>query len=771
MDRRRQIGGVKEMTGEREKQIRLNQYQRAAVLDESPACVVNANVGSGKTTVLIEKILYLHLERKVPLEDMVVLTFTNKAADEITERLLRREPGITPEQVQGFGTFHSVALRLLKNRLPVEAAGWTEEFTVMDPDEELELALDIISERGLKVKYKNRLKKRMEQEYQQYLGGKTETRYKDDLFLLYPLLEEEKKRQNKMAFADLLRVSAKLLRDIGGQSEAADRSGKSGWHPEWVIVDEVQDSDRLQLEFLEALCSSGGRSQAGGAEVRLFAVGDPNQVIYSWRGTGENMFFLLKHRFGAKELTLPVNYRSNASILEAANRFLQFGDRIQGSREEAGKIIVKNHYDPFQEAEYLAERIRSIHKSGKPYSGIAVFYRLQRQSEILAKVFERQGIPYEISVKKTLKDIPVLNWFLKVLRFSVNTSDIQMAVQVLADPQYGEKCTKKKAKSIVGEGQTAEAGKKNESGAEKLFRKMREFRECFSRVGGEEEESPSAEDIFQYFGLREALHPSSGQYVEDEQAVLEFLRRMCAACRGKGGFVENVRAFLNSSALYGMKMDAGERAPVGEMEHPAEADNAVDGTVKLMTLHASKGLEFDTVFLVGLNQGLIPLRCQNFEQEEEERRLFFVGITRAKNELELSWYTSPGEPGALGEPSRYLKMIPPHLLEREDIRSEEEKRQGLQQMRREVQEQIRRKREAGEQTVEEQWKAVEEENAIEEQKGKGEQTPDVRLRERVRHRKYGEGILVSEDDMMIEAEFPGYGRKQFLKAFGEVERI
>ena len=116
-------------------------------------------------------------------------------------------------------------------------------------------------------------------------------------------------------------------------------------------------------------------------------------------------------------------------------------------------------------------------------------------------------------------------------------------------------------------------------------------------------------------------------------------------------------------------------------------------------------------------------------------------------------------------------MIPPHLLEREDIRSEEEKRQGLQQMRREVQEQIRRKREAGEQTAEEQWKAVEEENAIEEQKGKGEQTPDIRLRERVRHRKYGEGILVSEDDMMIEAEFPGYGRKQFLKAFGEVERI
>ena len=131
----------------------LNKYQKAAVLDESPACVVNANVGSGKTTVLIGKILYLHLDRNVPLEKMTVLTFTNKAADEIVERLRKIKPDIAPDQVQGFGTFHSVALRMLKNSLPVEEAGWTKEFTVMDPDEETDLAMKIIQEHGLKVKY------------------------------------------------------------------------------------------------------------------------------------------------------------------------------------------------------------------------------------------------------------------------------------------------------------------------------------------------------------------------------------------------------------------------------------------------------------------------------------------------------------------------------------------------------------------------------------------------------------------------------------------
>lgn len=712
---------------------RLNEYQKTAVLDESPACVVNANVGSGKTTVLIGKILYLHLDRNVPLEKMTVLTFTNKAADEIVERLRKIKPDIAPDQVQGFGTFHSVALRMLKNSLPVEEAGWTKEFTVMDPDEETDLAMKIIQEHGLKVKYKNRLKKRLEQEYQNWLAGKAESRYRDVLYRLYPLLAEEKKRQNKMSFADLLRVSTELLRlknaEPGGEHSEEDSDRSSG--PAWILVDEVQDSDAMQIEFLEAMRESGK-----GEPAKIFAVGDPNQVIYSWRGTGDNMFYLIKHRFGAKELTLPVNYRSNASILAAANRFLQFGNRIQGIREEGQRITVRNHYDPFQEAEYLAEKIQTLHRNGKSYREIAVFYRLQSQSGILEKVFDRYGIPYELSVKKTLKDIPVLNWLVKVLRVSVNPADTQMAAEVLADPEYGE---------------------------ESMHLRMTEFSEETGK-----RESVSAGELFAYFGLREALHPSSAGYQEDERLVMDFLEKMCASCNkemesGQGNLTAAVREFINSSALYGMKTDAGEKAPgdISECEgagsEPDEKDReASPDRVSLMTLHASKGLEFDTVFIIGVNQGMIPLRCKNFEQEEEERRLFFVGITRAENNLELSWYTNPGEPGAVGEPSRYLRMIPEQLLDREDAGKPENVRSGenaggdgrksdLHQLRKQVQEQIRLKRESVQ---------------------KKEKEPKVI---RVRHRKYGEGILISEDDMMIEAEFREYGRKKFLKAFGEVE--
>ena len=149
----------------------------------------------------------------------------------------------------------------------------------------------------------------------------------------------------KCPFSDLLRVSTELLREMNGRNAegSAPEKAEESFYPQWIIVDEVQDSDALQMDFLAALREYSTRY--GGA--RLFAVGDPNQVIYSWRGTGENMFFLLKHRFEARELTLPVNYRSGGAILEAAGHFLQFGGGIQGSRETGAPVVVKNHYDPF----------------------------------------------------------------------------------------------------------------------------------------------------------------------------------------------------------------------------------------------------------------------------------------------------------------------------------------------------------------------------------------------------------------------------------------
>lgn len=582
---------------------RLNSYQKEAVLDESPACLVNANVGSGKTTVLTEKVRYLHEERLVPYEKMMVLTFTNKAADEIAERL-----GIE-KSMWGFGTFHSVARQLLCKYLPEkctvegtdravnqnETTDWNREFEVIEPEEELQMLLDLADTNGYKIKYKNRLQARLENDYEAYLQGKTKGKYKDDLFWVFPLLDRKKRQENKMSFADLIREGTKC---------AEEHRKELGL--QWIIVDEVQDSDQKQLDFIEALKD---------AQTRFFAVGDPNQVIYSWRGTGPNMFFLIKHRFGAKELTLPVNYRSDEVILEAANRFLQFGGKIEGSGERGEKILVRNHYDPFIEAEYLTERIRELHEKGLPYREIAVFYRVQKQAEILEKVFERAELPYVLPAKQKEDEDPV----------------------------------------------------------------------------------PERPHMIREYVAEGKLNAVSGEHTMEKAA---------------------------------------------DTERQTEEEDAVH----LMTLHASKGLEFDYVFIIGMNQGLIPLRCKSIEQEEEERRLFFVGLTRARKNLELSYYTNPTIPGTYETPSNYLRMLPEELLDWEEKPGSESRKANLQKLRKDTRELIREKKQ-------------------EEEEQKETRKPE----RKGRHPKYGEGEIISEDEMMIELEFPGYGKKQFLKAFGEVE--
>ena len=234
--------------------------------------LLQGDVGSGKTTVLITKVMYLHYEKQIPYEQMVILTFTNKAADEIKERLYALEPEIAEEQLWGFGTFHSVCLTMLKKMLPVENLGYTKEFMVMDPDEELGMAEQLILTYQLKIKYKNRLKKRLEQK---------NSKYQDDIEKLKALLKEEKRRQDKMTFDELLENTCKLVKMSAEIEEVSKKNANlqdnenTGMQDiSWIIVDEVQDSDEKQLELIDCLKKP---------QTCFFAVGDPNQVIYSWR--------------------------------------------------------------------------------------------------------------------------------------------------------------------------------------------------------------------------------------------------------------------------------------------------------------------------------------------------------------------------------------------------------------------------------------------------------------------------------------------------------
>lgn len=691
---------------------KLNTYQKEAVLDESDACLVNANVGSGKTTVLISKVMYLHNEKQIPYEEMVVLTFTNKAADEIKERLINLDDKVTVADLPWFGTFHGVCLNLLKKVLPVEQLGYTKEFMVMPPEEEVEMAEQLILEHQLKIKYKNRLKKRLEQAMAIRDESKKISRYQDDIFLLTELLTRRKHAEDKMTYLDLLENARILLEQEKDKKESL-------FEPQWIIIDEVQDCDGEQLALLDAMKK---------LETRLFAVGDPNQVIYSWRGSALNVFYTLKSRYQARELNLPINYRSSGSILEAARFFLQNGSRLEGIRESGSKIVIKNHYNPFQEADYLADRIKELHSQGLAYREIAIFYRLQNQSKIFEDVFTREGIPYEVSLKKNVQDIPVLNWFLKVLRFAVHPAEISSGVAALCNKDYGVAISEKEAIQWI---------KHPETGRFELFDRMTGFEAAYRK-------GMKVTEFLSYFQVEQYLRPTSVTFVEDMDALERLIKIMEQEDITEGGdLCGGLRRFLNNSMLYGMN--------VYEEKIHTDADS-----VKLMTLHASKGLEFSCVFITGVNYGLIPLQSKGMEEEEEERRLFFVGITRAKDQLELSYYTSPEQYRATPGPSRYLSMIPKQLVSDESIqngpkmdtnaRLQEIKRQIL--MSRGEMQYLFPEQEKKEETVKEEKKA------------------DCR----VKHAKYGKGMIVNETEDTITVDFEDYGEKEFLKMFAELEK-
>lgn len=706
---------------------RLNEYQKAAVFDESNACLVNANVGSGKTTVLITKVMYLHYEKQVPYRQMVVLTFTNKAADEIKERLLALEPDIPEEELWGFGTFHSVSLRMLKEQLPVEQLGYTKNFTVMDPDEETELAEQLIVTYQLKIKYKNRLKKRLEQQ---------KSKYQDDIETLKVLLQEVKKNQDKMTFDELLTNTCKLLKDY---RESQDKI--EGGAPSWIIVDEVQDSDEKQLALIDCLKSP---------ETHFFAVGDPNQVIYSWRGSAFHIFYQLKTKYQATELTLPVNYRSSKEILAVARCFMQQGGALESSRTESRdgeKIQIRKMYDPFQEADYLAGRIQKLHEVGVPYQEIAIFYRLQEQSAVFEQVFAREGIPFEVSLKKTVKDLPVLNWLLKVLRFAVNPRDLASGIAALTDKKYGDGITVREAEKELAFLIEDRIGAESEN-LNRIQETEKEvsvgLADCM--IGFEKEyqdcASITAEEIWNYFFLDSYLHPTTADYRENRALVVDFLQRMIAYQEEKKEKVlDGFREFLNLSSLYGIHI------------LQKEIHNE-DDSVKLMTLHASKGLEFSYVFITGVNYGLIPLQTKSFEEEEEEQRLFFVGITRAKEHLELSYYTNPGQYRAMPGPSRFLRMIPGKLVEGGEL-EKTDAAAHLQELKREI---LKNRQTEEDKRNSKQQDPIRKTNQA-----------DQRPPKKVKHSKYGYGVIISEDDIMIKVVFEDYGEKNLMKAFTALE--
>lgn len=685
----------------------LNEKQKEAVLNKDKVCMVNASVGSGKTTVLTNKVLYVIDELKVPIDDIVCLTFTNKASNEIKERV----NAIFENEIemQYLGTFHSVAMKLLKTKLKIEELGFSSDFMVITPEEESELANELIEENSLNIKYKNKLTKRLEK-FEYGITHYGIMKKDDDIEILVKLLKERKIKNNQMTFSDLINFSIFQL-------------NKGYYKAKWVIVDEFQDCDSHQLDFINALSDEN---------THIFVVGDPNQVIYSWRGGNCNVFERFKNKYNCTELSLPINYRSSSSILDVAKVFLKNASSLEGIRDRGSKIAVKNHYDAFQEAQYLAEQIKQKVQSNElKYKDIAIFYRMQKQSEVLKQVFLKENIPYEISMKKTVNDIPVLRWFIKLLKFSINPNDIVSYYAVFCNDEFGKNLPKKLAKTKFKTGQD-----------DGLLLKCKNFKAFLS------DSDINQRLILDYFQIDKYLYPSSSEFEENKNYIVKFLneiQKFAVENNVKG--VEALINFLNSASLYGLDL-------------LNEQVNLSSDSVKLMTLHASKGLEFKQVYIIGVNFGLIPISCKSIEEYEEEKRLFFVGITRAKDNLELSYYTNTNDVLVSSGPSSFISMIPRDLIEYSNDFVEH--KSNLQSLKRSLFERKNAKMACESKTSE----TVEMETS---------KTEIAKIEEHCQnefyiHKKYGVGEKVSETDDIITLKFKGYGEKSFYKMFNEVQK-
>jgi superfamily I DNA/RNA helicase len=352
---------------------RLNPAQITAVLTDEPATLVRAQVGSGKTTVLVHKVLYLHMVLRVPLAEIAVLTFTNKAAREIHQRLgamavsVAAKDGPSARESWLIGTFHGVARALLAEALPIDREGYHPDFSVIDEEARQALCEALIKRHKLKVGRRSSLRKR--------LGSG-----QGDLQRLSELLAEEKRTLNQMDFDDLIEVANRLL-----TSEPATFRRPIALR--WLLVDEVQDCEARELDFLRRLA---------GPHTRFFAVGDPRQAIYGFRNGDLDVCSTLLREWRCRLLELPHNYRSTGIILQAARAVLgtqAAGGRLACTREAGGIVAVLRHHDAASEAMYLADRVTALRAQGVPFGEVAVLYRLRSQGDTLARVFRERGLP------------------------------------------------------------------------------------------------------------------------------------------------------------------------------------------------------------------------------------------------------------------------------------------------------------------------------------------------------------------------------------------
>ncbi len=623
----------------------LSDKQKEAVQYTDGPLLVIAGAGAGKTRVITERIAYLIKEKNVSPERILAVTFTNKAANEMKERVRKilQKRSSYLDSAPFIGTFHGLCAFILRNDF--EAAGLRKTFVIFDRDDSKRLIRDAMKE------IDPELPKRIEpgaalgiisREKDTGMDAKTFLEGRKDEFgktvgVVWEKYERKLWEENAVDFDDLLIKAFKLLRNN------VDVRKKYLSRFEYIEVDEYHDTNAIQYELVKLLA---------GEKKNIMVVGDVDQSIYSWRGADiKNLINFERDFSGAKTVLLEENYRSSKNILDTANAVIQKNknrfDKTLFTKALGGeKISVYEAYDETDEANFVTEKVAEAISSGTKAEEIAVLYRANFQSRALEEAFLSKQIPHIVLgtrffERKEVKDI------LAYIRAAQNPESLSDIKRVINLPPRG-----------IGKVSIAKIFSGNEddlSGSQKET--WRKFKTMLKNIAEEIEKIPPSKVVrlvYEKSGLKDMLKNQGDEGVERMENIEEL---SAFAARYDGlSFPNGISKLLEDAAL-------------------ATDQDSLDGDprgARLSTVHASKGLEFDIVFVTGLEQDLFPHKAidgkSRNRDDEEERRLFYVALTRARKKLYLSHASTRMIFGSRqwNAPSEFLFDVPEELVEQEE---------------------------------------------------------------------------------------------------------
>ncbi len=769
---------------------RLNAEQREAVMTTTGPLLILAGAGSGKTRVITERIAYLIDTCGVRPDSLLAVTFTNKAAGEMKERVDRlladyygSERAVAAPLIS---TFHSLCVRILRRNIDKLERGYTRSFTIYDTDDQQRLLRAVIKDIGLDEKQLparlarsaiSAAKNRGEDAEMYARGVNRKDDFREPIAHAFSLYEQRLAASNALDFDDLLIRTLQLLR----HSEAV----RSWYHNRFrhVMVDEFQDTNGIQYSLTRLIVEGDRALNLAGADEhwkdRSFAVvGDESQSIYGWRGSDFNIILGFTKDFpGTKVIKLEENYRSTKRILEAANGVIannqqRFDKVLRTKADEGERVGYAQLIDADEEARWIVRRIEE-HHARDPEVRVAVLYRTNAQSRHFEEACRRSGLSYNLVGGFSFYERAEVKDVIGYLRLAINPDDSMALVRVINTPARGiGKSTLEEITRLANESGMTHWEALGQIIDERLVppRAVSALKSFQGIITGlmamaQSARSEIAEVVKSAVidsGYERSLEEENNEEAEGRLFNLQELVNAAAESQEQG---ETLRDFLDHAALV------------------ADTD-AYSGAarVTLMTMHSAKGLEFPIVFIAGMEEGLFPgSRVSEGEDRlEEERRLCYVAITRAEKKLYVTHALRRRVYGIMdvAEPSRFLNELPKELIENLSTGPSWLGYAGVSPAAlRQMQAPVRESR-----TSNYTGRTYNDIDSVkqylakrEKQTGATGSSSGFKPGTRVRHREYGPGLVLKcegeGDSLKVTVRFPVYGTKKLLAKFAALEII